>query len=120
MRCAPPTMTTPTPPCGRESRPMKTKKPKRIEAMAGMTRREARVTNGLANTFVDRHHMCVACAIDLAVMFVKSRRPVQHVPLFPFLRMRFCSDACFKAFHEYCEEMDVKVVPVDGQPPPMQ
>jgi ribosomal protein S26 len=102
---------------------MKTrKKLKRIEvaAMADMTRREARVTNRLMNDLVERHHMCVDCAINMAVMFVKSRRPVQHVPLIPFLRTRLCSDACCEAFREFCEEMDVKLVPVDGPPSPTQ
>jgi hypothetical protein len=102
---------------------MKTmKKPKRIPitvaAMADMTRREARVTNRLMNDLVERHHMCVDCAINIAVMFVKWRRPVQHVPLIPFLRTRLCSDACIGALREFCENM--KWVPVDGPPPPMQ
>ena len=96
-------------------------KPKRIEvaAMADMTRREKRVTNRLMNDLVERYHMCVDCAINMAVMFVKWRRPVQQ-PNVPFLRTRLCSDACIGALREFCEEMDMKWVPVDGTPPPPQ
>jgi hypothetical protein len=63
------------------------------------------------------HHVCVDCAINMAVALVKSHRPEQRVPL----RARFCSDVCAEALREFFEEMGVKWVPVDGPwPPPPQ
>jgi hypothetical protein len=70
-----------------------------VEAMADMTRREVRITNGVMNTLVDRHHMCVDCAVEAAVGIVKSQRP-DHVPHVA----KLCSNACGRALCEFYEE----------------
>jgi hypothetical protein len=96
--------------------------PKRIEvaAMADMTRREARITNLLANDLVERHHMCVDGAIEAAVAMVKSDRPEhEHKPV----TTRFCSNACAQAMCEFYEEtvgVRGELVSADDLPPPMQ
>jgi ribosomal protein S26 len=92
-----------------------------VEAMAGMTRREARITNFVMNTLVERHHLCVDCAIGAAVMIAKIGRPKKnkHKPL----TTRLCSDTCAEAWCEFCEEtVGVKgeLVSEDDLPPTAQ
>jgi hypothetical protein len=47
-----------------------------VEAMAGMTRKQVRITNGVANTLINKHHMCVDCAIDAAAPQTDQQRIV--------------------------------------------
>jgi hypothetical protein len=69
-----------------------------VEAMAGMTRKQVRMTNGVANTLVRKHGMCLDCAIKFSVAFVwgQSGKPTRTGPL--------CSSACSGALVEFFEE----------------
>jgi ribosomal protein S26 len=72
-------------------------KPKSIgvKAMADMTRREVHFTNSVANTLIDKHHMCIDCAIKFGVAFIKSQRSKHsHIRT-----SGPCSDSCAEALH---------------------
>jgi hypothetical protein len=88
-----------------------------VEAMSDMTRREVRITNGVANTLIEQHHMCLDCAIKMAVALVQSQRPEhEHVPV----TTRFCSEVCANALREFFEKtLGVKgeLVSLDDLPP---
>jgi len=64
--------------------------------MADMTRREVRITNRVANALVNRHHMCLDCAIKVAVAFAKShQRPEhEHRPVTTNLCSSVCVTTC--------------------------
>jgi hypothetical protein len=85
-----------------------------VEAMAGMNRRQIRIVNGVANTLVNRHHMCLDCAIAAAVAFtIGLDRPTHHPTT-----SRFCSQACADAMHEFMTDtLDCKGEIVDWSPP---
>jgi len=75
------------------------RKQKRIEvqAMAGMTRKQVKMSNGVANTLISQHGMCLDCAIKFAVAFVwgQERNPT---------KVEFCSKACGNAVLEFFEQ----------------
>jgi hypothetical protein len=85
-------------------------KPIKIEgaALADMDRIEVRVANVTANRLVNRHHMCVACAIRIAPAYVKSRRP-EHVNNPGTVTL--CSRVCAEALREFFNEMGHKEEP---------
>jgi hypothetical protein len=64
--------------------------------MAGMTRKQVRMTNGVANTLVNKHGMCLDCAIKFAERFVCRERP-EHDAGF----VEFCCEACAGAMMEF-------------------
>jgi hypothetical protein len=72
-----------------------------VEAMRGMTRKQARMTNNVAHILTGKHGMCLHCAIKMSVAFVwgqdrPASNPVHVGPL--------CSSACGGALEEFFEE----------------
>ena len=72
-----------------------------VEAMRGMSRKQARLTNNVAHILTRKHGMCLDCAIKMAVAFVwgqdrADNNPVHAGPL--------CSSACGGALVEFFEE----------------
>jgi hypothetical protein len=72
-----------------------------VEAMRGMNRKQAKLTNGVANCLIRKHGMCLDCAIKFAVAFVwgqerSESNPTSTGPL--------CSAACSGALEEFFEE----------------
>jgi hypothetical protein len=64
-----------------------------VGAMAGMTRKQVRITNEVANTLINKHHMCLDCAISAAAAFVWGKlRPS---------RCKLCSEDCNDAMIEF-------------------
>jgi hypothetical protein len=72
-----------------------------VEAMRGMTRKQARLTNGVANTLVSKHGMCLDCAIKFAVAFVWGQERSESNPVHAEPP---CSSACSGALVEFFEE----------------
>jgi hypothetical protein len=101
---------------------MKKKKRKRIavEAMADMTRYEVSFTNRVANILLNRHRMCLDCAIKMSVAFVKGQRPEhEHNPV----TAKLCSNVCARPMCEFYEEtlgVRGERVSVDDLPPRAQ
>jgi hypothetical protein len=91
---------------------MTAKKHIEVEAMSGMTRKQVRMTNGLANMLIGKHGMCLDCAIKFAVALVwgqdrADNNPAHAGPL--------CSSACGGALVEFFEEtLGVKGEPVSA------
>jgi hypothetical protein len=67
-----------------------------VEGMNGMTRKQVRITNVVANTLIGVHGMCIDCAIKCAVAFVwcqdQSRPP---------MRTELCTSVCKDALREF-------------------
>jgi superfamily II helicase len=76
-------------------------KPRRIgvEAMDGMTRKEVRITNAVANTLIGKHHVCQKCAIESAVAFVWANCRGRYQRTYP------CSEACVDALEEFIVDL---------------
>jgi hypothetical protein len=95
------------------------KKSIEVEAMADMTRREVRLTNAVANIMINKHHMCIDCAIEMAVAFIKSQRSKHsHIRT-----SGPCSDACTEALREFFKETlgsEEQRVSIDDLPPTVQ
>jgi hypothetical protein len=62
-----------------------------------MTRKQAKLTNSIANCLIRKHHMCLDCAISNAVAFVLGQ---DHKPM----RGALCSEACGDALVEFLEQ----------------
>src|SRR5262249_43410522 len=69
-----------------------------VEGMQGMNRKQARLTNGVANCLIRKHGMCLDCAVKFAVAYTwgTSGKPMGTGPL--------CSSACSGALVEFFEE----------------
>ena len=71
-----------------------------VEAMRGMARKQARLTNNVAHMLTDKHGMCLDCAIRNAVAFVWGLDRPEHSPTYG----AFCSEACGDALREFLEQ----------------
>ena len=72
-----------------------------VEAMTGMTRKQARMTNNVAHILTGKHGMCLDCAIKFSVAFVWGQdRPDNN----PTHTGSLCSEACSGAVCEFFEE----------------
>jgi len=70
-----------------------------VEDMEGMSRKQVRITNNVANTLIGDHAMCMDCAIAVAVSFVWSRSGETNKPKRAYL----CSAVCGDAIREFAE-----------------
>jgi hypothetical protein len=92
-------------------------KPRRIgvEAMDGMTRKQVRITNAVANDLIAAG-MCRDCAVNIAVDLTWT----QIEPRTTKRRQTWlCSEACSDVFQEFAEEMlcgPFEEVPVEQMP----
>jgi hypothetical protein len=71
-----------------------------VEAMAGMSRKQVRMTNNVAHLLTGKHGMCLDCAISNAVAFVWGQDRADNNPA----HGKLCSEACSGALSEFFEE----------------
>jgi hypothetical protein len=80
-----------------------------VEAMSGMNRKQVKLTNGIANILVNKHHMCLDCAIQFSVAWVWGQDRTERNPT----SATFCSQACGGAVQDFFEEtLGIKGEPV--------
>jgi hypothetical protein len=69
-----------------------------VEAMEGMTRKQVRITNNIANALIADHAMCVDCAINVSFVWGASGAKNKPMCFHP------CSQACDGALLEFMHE----------------
>jgi hypothetical protein len=86
-----------------------------VPEMEGMTDQQVRITNNVCNDLMTEHHMCLDCAIAIAVAMtwanVAPRKEGMRTPL--------CSEACWDAMEEFLTKLSdepPRVVSLDQLP----
>jgi hypothetical protein len=72
--------------------------------MEGMTKRQIRMTNRVANDLISEFHICETCAIALAPMLVRWHVANVENKTFAHQRTPICSQACNDGFIEFMAE----------------